>query len=87
MIATIITGAASFVMTSFLKFHIDLISENKTTIEHLEKNGQPFESPFNVNHRHNWSQVFGQNKWLWPFPISIGAARPSGNGVFWPTQD
>lgn len=33
----VITGAASFMMTNFLKFHINLILENKTTIEFLEK--------------------------------------------------
>jgi hypothetical protein len=35
--AEVITGAASFMMTNFLKFHIYLILDNKTTIEFLEK--------------------------------------------------
>jgi len=46
--ATVLTGTASVVMTNFLKFHILLIFENKTTIEFLEKKGEPFESPYNV---------------------------------------
>jgi len=29
-------------MTAFLKFHLMLASENKTTIENLDKNGRPF---------------------------------------------
>jgi len=63
-------------MTNFLKFHIQLILENKTTIEFLEKKGEMFESPFNVTGKRNFRQVFGVNKWLWPFPINQGAARP-----------
>lgn len=35
--AEVVTGAASFMMTNFLKFHISLILDNKTTIEFLEK--------------------------------------------------
>ena len=52
--ATVLTGAASLIMTNFLKFHINLILENKTTIEFLEKKGEPFESPYNVTPRRNW---------------------------------
>jgi hypothetical protein len=29
-------------MTAFLKFHLMLASENKTTIENLDKQGRPF---------------------------------------------
>jgi hypothetical protein len=36
------------VMTFFLKFHIRLLLDNKTTIENLEKKSQPFKSPFDL---------------------------------------
>lgn len=35
-------------MTAFLKFHIMLATENKTTIENLDKLGKPFQSPYDV---------------------------------------
>jgi hypothetical protein len=74
-------------MTNFLRFHINLILENKTTIEFLEAKGEPFESRFSINTRRNWQQVFGPNKFFWIFPINVGAARPNGDGVFWPTTE
>jgi hypothetical protein len=42
--ASVLTIISSFVMTNFLRFHFMLIFENKTTIEFLEKKGEPFES-------------------------------------------
>lgn len=44
LIGEVITCAASFIMTNFLKFHIMLILDNKTTIEFLEKKGESFDS-------------------------------------------
>jgi len=49
-----LSSAAALVMTNFLKFHINLILENKTTIEFLEKKGEAFDSPFNVGPLKNW---------------------------------
>ena len=46
LIAEVITWAASFIMTNFLKFHIMLILDNKTTIEFLEKKGEKFDSVY-----------------------------------------
>jgi len=46
IIGWILTGAASYFMTNFLKFHIELIFSNKTTIEFLEKKGESFDSPY-----------------------------------------
>ena len=56
-------------MTNFLKFHIDLILNNKTTIEYLEKKGEVFESPYSLSPINNWRQVFGYNIALWFFPV------------------
>lgn len=40
----VITFLASFIMTNFFRFHVTLVRENKTTIEFLEKKGDPFAS-------------------------------------------
>ncbi|CAI2372857.1 unnamed protein product [Moneuplotes crassus] len=79
----VITGAASYLMTNFLRFHIELIFSNKTTIEFLEKKGEQFESPFALSPRENWEQVFGCNKLLWFFPVSWASGHPIGDGVYW----
>lgn len=41
-------------MTAFLKFHVMLASENKTTIENLDKQGKPFKSIYDVGLQENW---------------------------------
>jgi len=35
-------------MTAFLKFRVMLATDNKTTIENLDKLGRPFNSPYDV---------------------------------------
>ena len=42
MISFILDVIVASLMTAFLKFHIMLGSENKTTIENLDKLGKPF---------------------------------------------
>mmetsp|Transcript_30031 Transcript_30031/g.26605 ORF Transcript_30031/g.26605 Transcript_30031/m.26605 type:complete len:270 (+) Transcript_30031:358-1167(+) len=86
IIGWIITGAASYFMTNFLKFHIDLIFNNKTTIEFLEKKGEEFESPYKLSPMENWRQVFGHNVMLWFFPVSWASGHPVGDGVYWKTN-
>lgn len=81
--ACVITCSASYIMTNFLKFHIELILQNKTTIEFLEKKGEHFESQYNINPMHNWRQVFGYNVILWFFPVSWASGHPIGDGVYW----
>lgn len=84
--AEVVSWAASFIMTNFLKFHIDLILNNKTTIEFLEKKGEAFESQYNISPIHNWQQVFGSDKLLWFFPVSFASGHPIGDGIIWPTN-
>lgn len=86
IIGWVITGAASYLMTNFLKFHIELIFSNKTTIEFLEKKEEVFESPFCLSPIENWRQVFGYNKILWFFPVSWASGCPVGDGVYWSTN-
>ncbi|CAI2373046.1 unnamed protein product [Moneuplotes crassus] len=80
----VITGAASYLMTNFLRFHIELILSNKTTIEFLEKKGEEFESQYCLSPKENWEQVFGSNKLLWFFPVSWASGHPMGDGIYWP---
>ena len=76
-------------MTFFLKFHIYLASSNKTTIENLEKKGKAYQSPFDLGTINNWYQIFGTNKWLWPFPVFLSSGKPLGDGIYWrdPKED
>ena len=71
-------------MTFFLKFHIGLSLTNKTTIENLDKKGKSFKSIYDVGTKHNWAQIFGSNKYLWPFPIFLTDGKPIGDGIYWP---
>lgn len=83
ILAEVVTCAASFIMTNFLKFHIELILENKTTLEFLEKKGEKFESIYNISPMYNWRQVFGFNQLLWIFPVNCASGHPWGDGIYW----
>lgn len=72
-------------MTAFLKFHLMLSGFNKTTIENLDKQGKPYDSPYDVGSTENWKQIFGTNVLLYPFPIFCGSGKPIGDGIYWPT--
>jgi len=54
MIAFIMDFIVACLMTAFLKFHIMLATDNKTTIENLDKLGRPFNSPYDVGGKENW---------------------------------
>ena len=41
-------------MTAFLKFHLNLAADNKTTIENLDKQGQSFKSQYDIGSKENW---------------------------------
>jgi len=86
MIAFILDVIVGCLMTAFLKFHIMLASDNKTTIENLDKLGRPFNSVYDVGLRDNWRQIFGTNPWLYPFPIFCSSGKPVGDGIYWPTH-
>ena len=79
-------GVVAILMTMFLKFHLKLASENKTTIENLEKKGQEYQSIFDIGKDNNWRQIFGINKWLWPLPMYCESGKPFGDGIYWSTK-
>lgn len=75
----------------FLKFHIELILRNYTTLETLElkrqaKDAEKVESEYDIGKYYNWIQVFGKNAWSWWLPIFLGSEGPSGDGVIWPKR-
>lgn len=54
MVAFILDFIVACLMTAFLKFHVMLATDNKTTIENLDKLGRPFNSPYDVGAKENW---------------------------------
>ena len=47
-------GTIATLMTMFLKFHINLALDNKTTIENLDKKGAEYTSIYDIGHINNW---------------------------------
>ena len=54
MVAFIFDFIVACLMTAFLKFHLMLATDNKTTIENLDKQGRPFQSAYDVGRKENW---------------------------------
>ena len=73
-------------ITLFLKFHYRLAITNKTTIENLEAKGKAYKSIYDIGFTRNMEQIFGMNRWLWPFPVFCGNGKPIGDGIYWPTN-
>jgi len=69
-------------LTNFIKFHVNLVLDNYTTIENLERE-EGAKSKFDIGKRRNWEQVFGANHWLWWLPFHTQASRPVGDGARW----
>jgi hypothetical protein len=53
-LAFIIDGLIATLMTFFLRFHIYLVSTNKTTIENLDKKGAKYKSVYDIGSPNNW---------------------------------
>lgn len=84
--AYIMNLTIAILMTMFLRFHVKLALSNKTTIENLEMKNKTYQSLYDIGPKRNWEQVFGMNKWLWPFPVFCGSGKPLGDGIYWPTN-
>ena len=41
------------------------------------------ENNYDLGVYENWTQVFGRNHYLWPFPFFGESGKPKGNGVEW----
>lgn len=62
-----------FLITTFFFFHLYLICNNKTTIENAKEKGKKFKinGKYNLGCKKNFIGIFGENIFLWFFPISI----------------
>lgn len=74
-----------------MKFHVELILKNYTTLETLElkrqnKDAEKTLSEYDIGKYYNWTQVFGKNAWTWWLPIFLDTEGPSGDGVIWPKK-
>ena len=79
--------AFSIIITLFLKFHIQLVLENSTTIESLDVDHKNENAKFNIGKRKNWEQVFGSEPFFWFIPISTKRGKPEGDGLTWKTRE
>ena len=77
----------SVIITMFLKFHLQLVLENSTTIESLDQEHKNENAKFNVGKRQNWEQVFGSEPILWFFPFPTKRGRPEGDGLTWKIRE
>ena len=71
------------ILIQFLKFHIKLMLENKTTIETLDHKGKEFLSKYDKGKCENYYEVMGTSKCLWFFPLKRYYGKPKGNGIDW----
>ena len=88
-VCVIVAFALNFIvlvlLTGFIKFHLRLAVQNKTTIENLEEEGRQFHSKWDIGTSGNIKQIFGANKWLYPFPAFWATGKPVGDGIYWQT--
>jgi hypothetical protein len=75
------------VISIFFKFHLELVLQNSSTLDNLEKAKNPDQTPaknlYDLGKYDNWTQVFGTNVFLWPFPVFCESGKPRGDGVEW----
>lgn len=72
-------------ITTFFKFHLNLVFSNSSTLDSLEKERNPNSGPnvYNISPYENFIQVFGNNSCYWPLPITPQSSSKA-NGVVWP---
>lgn len=74
-----------FAIILFFKFHVELVLENSSTLDNLERQRNPNAGPnvYDIGSYENFVQVFGTNTCLWPIPVAPVFANRA-NGVIWP---
>lgn len=83
-IGLLIQIAFFIAISTFLKFHIELVLSNSSTIDNLERQRNPNGGPnvYDISPYENFTQVFGTNALLWPFPV-LPQSSMRANGVVW----
>ena len=76
-----------FILTSFTKFHVELILKNNTTLEHLDakRNKAGIVREYDLGRYNNWVSVFGKRKVFWFLPIST--VPMVSDGIIWMKND
>eukprot|EP01017_Pseudomicrothorax_dubius_P046941 TRINITY_DN8352_c0_g1_i1.p1 TRINITY_DN8352_c0_g1~~TRINITY_DN8352_c0_g1_i1.p1 ORF type:complete len:288 (-),score=8.23 TRINITY_DN8352_c0_g1_i1:138-1001(-) len=70
-----------FVIGSFFRYHINLVSKNSTTLESLDAlRGRPKQN-YGVSEDENWKLVCGPAKWSWPLPCFGLNGLPEGYAI------
>ncbi len=84
-IGALIQIAFYCVIITFFKFHVDLVLENSSTLDNLERQRNPNigPNPYNVGPYENFIQVFGTNSAFWLLPVEAKTSNRA-NGVVWP---
>ena len=70
---------------NFLKFHLQLVLNNYTTIESLDEEFMKY-NKYNINYMENWEQVFGKSRLYWFLPVINEKTYPKGDGLTWPVN-
>lgn len=83
-IGLVVQIAFLIVISTFFKFHVDLVLSNSSTLDNLERQRNPNAGPnvYDISPYENFVQVFGTNSCLWPIPIAPQSTH-RGNGVVW----
>jgi len=78
------------VVSMFFRFHVTLVIQNLTTIEHMDrKRGNEARNEvvnYDMGVYYNFIQIFGKNPWLWFLPVTLKSGKPVGDGVVWPQK-
>eukprot|EP00923_Selenidium_pygospionis_P016536 GHVN01028950.1.p1 GENE.GHVN01028950.1~~GHVN01028950.1.p1 ORF type:complete len:494 (+),score=120.35 GHVN01028950.1:352-1833(+) len=69
-------------LVPFLKFHLQLVTMNSTTIESLDRDVSPRKYDLGTAEL-NCKQVFGTSSSCWGCPLTTKGALPVGDGVNW----
>ena len=83
LVAYICVLVLGFVLGSFTRFHMMLILNNNTTLEHLEakRSKAPITREYDLGRYNNWISVFGKRKIFWFLPIS--SVPMISDGIIW----
>lgn len=84
-LAVLFKIAFFFAIILFFKFHVELVLENSSTLDNLERQRNPNAGPnvYDIGAYENFVQVFGTNTCMWPIPVAPVFANRA-NGVIWP---
>ena len=75
------------VLGTFTKFHLKLILQNNTTLEHLDakRNQAPITKEYDLGKYNNWVSVFGKKKIFWFLPVP--SVPMVSDGIIWMKND